>query len=95
MGKKKDKLDEAIEEPIDEPEPEPMEEPMTKAEPKPDTITARVNSCTIRAGDIDAKRGDTIEIPTDPDKHSPALANAIKNRHIVIDLAPVISEDAE
>ncbi|MCK5433273.1 MAG: hypothetical protein KAJ03_11030 [Gammaproteobacteria bacterium] len=73
------------------PEPEPKQ-----TAPKPDKINALVKCCFIETRDgINAKKGDTIEIPTDPKKHSPALELAIKTGNVVVDLAPVVSKDAE
>ena len=64
--------------------------------PKPDKINALVKCCFIETRDgINAKKGDTIEIPTDPKKHSPALELAIKTGNVVVDLAPVVSKDSE
>ena len=77
------------------PEPEPEPEPKQTAQ-KHDKINALVKCCFIETRDgINAKKGDTIEIPTDPKKHSPALELAIKTGNVVVDLAPVVSKDAE
>ena len=74
---------------------EQKQEPKQTA-PKPDKINALVKCCFIETSDgINAKKGDTIEIPTDPKNHSPALELAIKTGNVVVDLAPVVSEDAE
>lgn len=74
-----------------EPKPTPQ-----KTAPKPDKINAMVKCCFIETRDgIRAKRGDTIEIATDPKKHTPALELAIKTGNVVVDLAPVVSETAE
>ena len=67
-----------------------------KTAPKPDKINAVVKCCFIETRDgINAKKGDTIEIATDPKKHSPALELAIKTGNVVVDLAPVVSKDTE
>ena len=76
---------------VPEPEPEPKQ-----TSPKPDKINALVKCCFIETRDgINAKKGDTIEIATDPKKHSPALELAIKTGNVVVDLAPVVSKEAE
>lgn len=63
---------------------------------KKKTIKAEVRATVIETKDFVAKRGEVVEIPANEKNQSPAVRHALKSGNLVIiDLAPVKSEEVE